>query len=303
MQHKTSDWIILIVLVIIWGSAFMFTKLALANFPPTTFVAFRLIMGAIILLIVLFFQRRAYQSITPREYFIFTIMAILGNALPFFSISWGQQYVDSSLAGILMAVMPLATLFLSHFFLPDERLNSRRLFGFLLGFAGVVILLNPKALLTLDMGNALKAELAILFGAFCYAINTIIARKKAHNDDLLTSAYVLTIASVFMLPISINIEDPWINLPITPLALFSLLFMGVLATALATVFYFRLIRSAGPAFLSQINYLIPVWAMLVGAIFMGETIHLSAVFALVLLLTGLTLANTNRETCNKETIR
>ncbi len=292
MQHKASDWIILIILVAIWGSAFMFTKLALANFPPTTFVAFRLIAGAIILLIVLFFQKRAYHSITPREYFIFTIMAIIGNALPFFSISWGQQYVDSGLAGILIAVMPLATLFLAHFFLPDERLNSRKIFGFLLGFAGIVVLLDPKALLSFNMSNSIKAELAILFGALCYAINTIIARKYAHSNDLLTSAYVLSIASVFMLPISITIEDPWISFPVTPLALFSLLFMGVLATALATVFYFRLIRSAGPAFLSQINYLIPVWAILVGAIFMGETIHARAVFALVLLLTGLTLANT-----------
>ena len=292
MQHKASDWIILVILVVIWGSAFMFTKLALANFPPSTFVAFRLIAGAIILLVILFFQQQAYHSITPQEFFIFTIMAILGNALPFFSISWGQQYVDSSLAGILMAVMPLATLFLAHFFLPDERLNSRRLIGFLLGFAGIVVLLNPEALLNFNLGNSIKAELAILFGAFCYAVNTIIARKKAHSNDLLTSAYVLTIASVFMLPISITTEDPWINFPVTPLALFSLLFMGVLATALATVFYFRLIRSAGPAFLSQINYLIPVWAMLVGAIFMGETIHLRTVLALALLLTGLTLANT-----------
>lgn len=290
MKHQRQDWLYLFALVAIWGSAFMFTRIALNSFPPATLVALRIVMGALTLLLVLPFLKSSRHAISFRLLLFFLIMAIVGNSMPFYLISWGQQFVSSGLAGILMAIMPLATLFLAHFFLPNEPLTRRRLVGFLLGFMGIIVLLGPSALLEIKTtGITLYAQLAILGGALCYAAGTIIARLKPESDDILTSAAVLSVASILMLPVSILHENPWIK-PLSPASAFAMLFLGVIATAVATVIYFRLLRQAGATFLSQINYLIPVWALGMGVVFLNESIAWNNVLALVMILSGIALS-------------
>ena len=292
MKHGLKAWLHLLALVAIWGSAFMFTRIALESFPPATLVALRLCIGAIVLLAALPLIKGNHLKISRKLLGFFIAMAIIGNSTPFFLISWGQQHVSSGLAGILMAIMPLATLFMAHFFLPNEPLTRRRLAGFALGFAGVVILMGPDALLEIrTAGTTLLAQLAILAGALCYAAGTIIARLRPESDDLLTATAVLIIASLLMLPASLAIETPWIK-PVTTQAALALLFLGLLATAVATFVYFRLLRMAGATFLSQINYLIPLWALAAGAIFLDETVHWNSLVALVLILGGVALAQT-----------
>ena len=290
MKHQRQDWLYLFALVAIWGSAFMFTRIALASFPPATLVALRIVMGALTLLLVLPFLKSSRHEISFQLLLFFLIMAIVGNSMPFYLISWGQQYVSSGLAGVLMAIMPLATLFLAHFFLPNEPLSGRRLAGFVLGFMGIIVLLGPSALLEIKTtGITLIAQLAILGGALCYAAGTIIARLKPESDDILTSAAVLSVASILMLPTSLLYESPWIR-TVTPAAAFAMLFLGVIATALATVIYFRLLRQAGATFLSQINYLIPLWALGMGVVFLNESIAWNSVLALIMILSGIALS-------------
>ena len=268
----------------------MFTRIALDSFPPMTLAASRIAIGAATLSLVFPLLKITRSVITPRLLLFFLLMAIVGNSAPFYLISWGQQFVSSGLAGILMAIMPLATLFLAHFFLPNEPLTKRRLLGFALGFAGIIVLMGPGALTEVrTAGITFYAQLAILGGALCYAVGTIIARLKPESDDVMTALAVLIVATIIMLPASLLLETPWVK-PVSPSTALALLFLGIIATAIATVIYFRLLRRAGATFLSQINYLIPLWALGMGVIFLDETITWNSVLALILILGGIALS-------------
>lgn len=290
MKPQPLDWLYLFLLVAIWGSAFMFTRIALDSFPPMTLAASRIAIGAITLSLVFPLLKITRSALTPRLLLFFLLMAIVGNSAPFYLIGWGQQFVSSGLAGILMAIMPLATLFLAHFFLPNEPLTKRRLFGFALGFAGIIVLMGPDALMEVQAaGITFYAQLAILAGALCYAVGTIIARLKPESDDVMTALAVLIVATIIMLPASLILETPWVKPVSLPTAV-ALLFLGIIATAIATVIYFRLLRRAGATFLSQINYLIPLWALGMGVIFLDETIAWNSILALILILGGIAVS-------------
>jgi len=197
-------------------------------------------------------------------------MAVMGNCLPFWLISWGQQGIDSGVAGILMAVMPLTTLVLAHILVEGERLAIARAAGFATGFAGIVVLVGPKAVLEVTgAGSDLLPELSVLAGALCYAVATIIARRRPDSDALVAATGVAIAASLIMAPVAmVNLSPAMSRIPAESLA--SIAILGVVSTALATVVYFKLIALAGPSFLSLINYLIPLWAVLIGMIALSE---------------------------------
>ncbi len=293
MRHNTKDWLLLLTLVVMWGSAFLLNQIALGSFPPTTLAAFRLIIGAIVLIIAMWWYDISWRSnLKLLGYFL--AMAVIGNALPYFLIAWGQQYVSSGLAGILMAVMPLATLFLAHFFIPNEPLNNHRVVGFLFGFTGIIILMGPQTLLEIsNVGTTLLAQLAILGGALCYALGTIIARLRPESDDLLTATMVLILAGLITLPTSLLIESPWIK-PTSIAAISAIALLGLIATGLATVVYFKLLRSAGATFLAQMNYLIPVWALAAGVVFLNEQVTPKTALALSVILFGIGISQSRR---------
>jgi len=287
--HPLSDWLLLLALVALWGSSFALIKLALATLPPLTVVAGRLVIAAVVLIGWVYASGRRLK-LSARLWLFLIAMAVTGNCLPFFLISWGQQFIDSALAGILMAVMPLVTLALAHFLVADEHIDPAKIFGFVLGFAGIVTLLGPESLRAWQGSDLpLLAELAVLGGAFCYAVNTIVARRRPASDALQAAAGVALAASVLMTPLAVISERPWTLAP-AGTSLLALGVLGVFSTAVATVLYFRLITSAGPTFLAMINYLIPLWAVMTGALFLGEQPGWNALGALVLILTGIALA-------------
>ena len=176
-MHKVLvDWVLLLALVAMWGSSFMFNKRGLETVTPLALVAARLAVGALVLLIVVHARGMRLPQIGP-VWAAYTAMGFVGNALPFFLITWGQQAIDSALAGILIAAMPLATLLLAHFIIAGEHLTQRRAAGFLVGFAGILVLMGP-AVATRSRGSTLQvvSELAVLGGALCYSTNSILAR-------------------------------------------------------------------------------------------------------------------------------
>ena len=288
-RPKLSDWLALMALVVMWGSAFLFTKMALASFSPSFIVAGRLSIGALVLVgLVLLTKQRPPQL--SRVWVFFVALAVMGNALPFTLITWGQQRIDSSLAGILMAVMPLIVLALARLFIPEERFTRGRIVGFLLGFLGVLILLGPDAVASsTDTGRELTAQLAVLGGAVCYSISVIIARVKPPTDPRITAATVTFIGALLVMPTAL--PDAAITEHVSDTALLALLALGVLSTALASVVYFRLITTGGPVFVSLINYLIPVWAMLAGTIFLNEALPTRFIAALALILCGIWISH------------
>jgi drug/metabolite transporter (DMT)-like permease len=284
-----GHWLLLLALVAMWGSAFLLTKVAVSALPPEAVVAGRLVIAAAGLSGLLLVMGRRLPG-ARRLWLFFLAMAVLGNALPFWLIAWGQQRIDSGLAGILMAVMPLTTLVLAHFFVAGERLNRARSAGFVLGFLGIVVLMGPEALLELRSGGtALLSELAVLGGAVCYAVNTIVARRRPDSDPLSAAAGVMLLACAIMVPLALA-GEPLAVADIPAAAALAVAVLGVVSTALATVVYFRLVSAAGPTFVSLINYLIPLWALLGGMVFLGERPEWTALAALALILSGIALS-------------
>lgn len=274
----------LFTLVVTWGSAFSLTKIALASMPPLIMVAGRLVIAAIVLLTV-----NAYQGhslwLPWRRWGFFIVLSVIGTCVPFFLITWGQLAVDSALAGILMAVIPLLTLLLAHIAHQSERITFYKLAGFVTGFGGIVLLIGPEALRNLG-GVAFIAQLAILGGAACFAINVVITPFNRVSNTMLTTTAIVLISAMIMLPLAMLLHNP-ASLNLTPESIIAVLVLGVLGTALPELLFYRLVASAGPTFYALINYLIPVWALMMGALFLGERPEWNAYAALALILAGI----------------
>jgi drug/metabolite transporter (DMT)-like permease len=290
-QRHWRDWGMLLMLTVMWGSAFLLTKVAVTAMPPTWVVSGRLLIGAVVLVLLLvLLQRRPPRG--RRAWTFFVLIAIVGNAMPFFLISWGQQAIDSGQAGVLMAIMPLVTMILAHFFLPDEPLSKSRVAGFAMGFGGIVVLMGPGSLLALGtFDETLLAKLAVLGGAFCYAVSAILSRLRPDGDAVVTAAVTTTVAALITLPWYVGGPDRAVTLgQVEPTAWLALVLLGLFSTALAAVVYFRLVKQAGPSFVALLNYLIPLWAVAVGAMFLGEALYPAQLIALTLVLAGVFLS-------------
>ncbi len=289
-RREPLDWLGLVALIIMFGSAFMFIRLAVQELSPVVVTAARIVIAAVVLLVLAAIRKESFGFLRSAWPLIIAL-AVFGNCLPFYLISWGQQTVDSSTAGILMAVMPLATIVLAHFFIPGEKLNVLQVFGFLSGFAGVLVLLGPAAIA--EFGNSAHVSLsmlAILGGALCYAVNTILAKHLPDGESLLAvSASVLVASSLIMLPAWLAAGDGG-TLRLASVGFLSVVLLGIFPTALATLIYFAIIARTGPSFLSQINYLVPVWAVLMGTVFLEEPFSIHAFFALAIILAGIAVA-------------
>jgi drug/metabolite transporter (DMT)-like permease len=295
LRQGPVEWGLLLSLVVLWGSSFLLVRVSLDAFTPVAVTAGRLLIGAGVLVLVLLVMGRR-PPWTLRAWWFFLVMALVGNALPFFLIAWGQREIPSGLTGILMAVMPLITLLLAHFLVAGERLTPRRLAGFALGFLGVLVLTGPEARAALVGREAsFVAQLAVLGAAVCYGVAAIIARRGPVLHPVVTAGAVLSIAGIvvggFLLAAGLREgEAAAAHSPIGLAPGISLLALGALSTALATVVYFSLVARAGPTFLSLINYLIPVWAVVLGALALGERLPTRAFAALGLILAGVVLA-------------
>jgi len=298
LRQGPAEWALLFTLVVLWGSSFMLVRVSLDAFTPLAVTAGRLLIGAGVLGLVLVAMRRRVSQ-QPRHWLFFLAMALLGNAAPFFLIAWGQVAIPSGLTGILMAVMPLAVLLMAHFLVAGERLTRRRLAGFALGFLGVVVLTGPDARAALVGREAsFISQLAVLGAALCYGVAAIVARRGPVLHPVVVAAPVLAIAGTLVGALllaagagaggdsgAVAVHDP-----VGAWSAAAMLALGALSTGLATVVYFTLIARAGPTFLSLINYLIPVWAVVLGAVALDERLPPRAFVALALILAGLVLA-------------
>lgn len=292
-RHTWADWVMLLSLTLIWGSSFLLTKVAVSGLAPDLVVAGRLLVAVLVLLPLAFvFASRPQAGL--RLWIFYVFIALLGNLLPFSLIAWGQTGIDSGLAGILMAVMPLATLALAHFFIAGEQMTRMRAAGFFLGFAGVLVLMGPEALDDLANGEGrLMHMLAVLGGALSYGVSSILARLRPRSDALFSAAATVSIATSMMLGVlwvTQGTEMAGMSAPLSPPSLshwIAVVLLGVLSTGLATIIYFRLVESAGPSFVSQLNYLIPLWAVFIGVLFLGEEPALNHLYALAIILAGI----------------
>lgn len=290
LQKRSSrHWAMLAFLVAVWGVNFALIKVATQTISPPWVATLRMALGAAVVLGVML-ARGERLPLDRRSWLWYAWFGIVGTAIPFQIITWGTSKIDSGLAGIMMAGVPLFTIVLAPFFLPDERLTTAKTLGFMAGFVGVAVLIGPTALATMaGSGVELLAQLAIVTGSLCFALFNVTGRLAPPGSALARAAGALLAAALVSGPYTL-ITDPYgiLNPSLTSAA--AMAFLGVMSTGLMTVVLFRLLVDAGAGFTSMASYLVPMTAAGIGIVFLGEDLGASAFIGLVLVLSGLWIA-------------
>ena len=290
MNLVKSNWFLLILLSAIWGGAFTLNKMALDTFTPEVIVAGRLISGSVFLVALIYFlYKRFSMNLAQVNYYLF--MSLVGIVIPFIAIITGQKNIDSAMAGILMATMPISTILLSHLFLDDEKMNKQKFIGFIISFLGVFILIYRDDLfIDNSISETFESQLLVILGATLYAFAAIYGKKYKITDPLSASTGTILFATFFMTIYLIFIDQSkpsYSNLLLD----MNILLLGVLCTAIATVIYFQILQSEGASFISMMNFLIPLWAILFGIIILNDQFSWNYILGLLVILFGIKLAN------------
>ena len=281
-----GEWTALVALSVLWGGAFFFTGVAVRELPPLTIVTSRAILAALALgLIVRATGRRLARGWDVWS--AFAIMGLLSVVVPFGLITWGQTRIPSGLAAILVATSPLATVVVAHLLTADEKMTGNRLLGVAVGFAGVALMIGPRALGRFD-GDVL-GQLAVLGAAISYAFAAVFGRRfrRMGIGPLETTAGQLTTAAGILLPMALLVESPW-TLPMPEAAtLAAVVGAALLSTALAYVVYFRILAAAGATNVVLVAFLIPVSAILLGTLVLGERLEVEHFAGMACIAAGL----------------
>ncbi len=296
-KKHVVNWLFLITLGFIWGGSFLSVELALTNFKPLTIVLLRVLLAAIILVMISIIFRLKfpnYRNKTDRKILLHCFgMGLFTNALPFSLLTWGQQLVTSSFAGLTMALVPLTILPLSFIFI-GEKVTKIKIFGFVLGFFGVLFLIGIENIFYQKINNffLILSKLACISSTFCYAFGAIITRLCPPVHPIIFASCGLIFASIILLPFVILIEGiPNFSFSIP---LLSLLYLAIFPTAFATILLTIIIRNAGLQFLSLVNYQVPLWASILGTTILNETLPKDFIVALILIMIGLFLSQYNK---------
>ena len=286
------EWALLAVLAILWGSSFMMAEIALRHIPPFTLVLMRVSAAATLLCLTLRGRGTNLNFIWRRRR-CYIVMALLGSALPFAGFSWGQQYIDSSLAGMLNSTTPLFAIVFA-WMTAEEPVRWRRLAGLVLGAIGVGILLNPSAD---DTDMMIWGSLAALAASASYAVMAIYARRRATAFAPMENACgQLTWSAILLLPVSFIVEAPWQLSWLPAQAVVAAMGMAFFSTYCAFLLYFYLLRKIGAVNVTQVAFMIPLVAVVLGAGLLGESLGMIFFVGAGLVLLGLLVANRRAKT-------
>ena len=284
-QPTRTDYIVLFALGALWGSSFGAIKIALHGVTPLTVMSVRILLaGAALLLLILVRKTPLPRGI--QNWIKIGWMALFGTLIPFFLVPWGQLQIDSSLAAILMAVNPLFALTLGHFFSDHESFTLRQLLAMLVGFSGILLVFGENAISSIN-GN-IWAQLAVIGAGFCYTISGVIVPsvRGASADSVSSSIFICS--SVIVFPLWMILEQPW-SLHFETESLLALTHLGLVSTGMAFLMRYYIILRAGAVFLSYVAFIIPMFGILFGILFLGETISVNTMGAVVLILSGVFL--------------
>lgn len=275
---------------LIWGATFPVIELALGGITPFWLASVRIVLATLLTLGVWRLRGTSlFQNpLKTSDWINLLMVGALSSALPFMLISWGQQYVTAGFTGVSMASVALMVLPLAHYFIPGEQLTPRKVVGFFIGFAGVIVLIGGDAFLS--TGNAMEAsgQLAVLAAAGCYAISSVFMRRLPAVDPIGLSGVLLAIGAVIVVPAAFFVEGA--PKPVDLETGFWLLILGLIPTAGANFLRVQVIRTAGPTFMSLTNYMVPLWAVFLGWLFLAEPLPSRLLYALVLILAGVGLS-------------
>ena len=280
-------WAMIATLGFVWGSTFLLTELAIDEMTPLWLATSRICFGSVLLMVV--WGARGFKLFADETaWFSLTFVAIFSSVAPFFLIAWGQQYVTSGFAGISMAAIALLVLPLAHFFLPDEKMNLRRVLGFIVGFVGVAFLMGGDIFASSGAELETWGRISVLGATVCYSVCSIVLRKMPAADPIGLSTILLVIGAVVILPIAFIVDGP--PPMVSQQTMIVITVLGLISTAAANLLRVLVIREAGSTFMSLVNYQVPVWSVIMGALILGEPLPATMLLALLLILSGLAVS-------------
>ncbi len=275
----------LLLLGAIWGSAFIFIAIALDDFGPVSIAAWRVSLGAAVLLVIALAIRQPF----PRglgNWRTIVIVGCLNSAVPFFLISWGQQFISSAETALLLATGTFTSLIVSHFTSHDERINPLRALGVAIGFIGVFTLVVWD-LLVADAGH-LAGQLAVMAAGSSYALSSVLSRRLTHLPMISMSAATMSSAALYMLPLAFLLEDP-LPQAAARSSLLALLYLGVAATAFGMTLRFFIVRANGAVFMSMVGYLVPLFGVIWSGLYFADALEPQTLVSLGLILLGIAI--------------
>ena len=289
-EANSFDLLLLVILAIIWGSAFFNIKIATYSYEPFTLALVRVMFASAPLILLCKFKRIKIEAFS-KNWKLYALIGLCNISIPFVLIAIGTSMINSYLAAILMSTTPLSGSILAHFFLKDEKLSVPKSLGVLIGFSGIVLLFFDKVIINSD--NYLYALITILGSTF-YCIGGLLTLKlkDKKNENVTTSTTLWSV--IFLLPFSLIIETPW-NASPTLASTISLLYLGVVATGFAWLIRFRILTVNGLVFQTQVAYLIPIFGIIFGYFLMGEIITWRVLLSLVIILSGIYIFKKNNK--------
>ena len=279
---KTSDYFILVLLSLIWASAFFNIKIATYSYGPITIAFLRIFFGMIPVLLLCFYKKIKIE-VFSKDWKWFAAIGIINLVIPFFLIAYGVQKVQSNLAAILMSTTPISATILAHLFIDKEKINLVKILGIILGFLGIVYLFSENLLIN---DENLFSALMILVGSTFYVIGGILTLKISHKKNENVTASILIWGTIFVCPISLIIEQPWKLNPSLESTL-SLIYLGVFPTGIAWLLRFMILKRNGLVFQSQVAYLIPIFGVILGYLFLNELVTSKILISLFIVILGI----------------
>ena len=281
-EPKIIDYVLLTILALIWSSAFFNIKIATYSYGPVTIAFLRTFFGAIPVVGLCLFKKIKIEAFS-KDWYWFAAIGMINLVIPFFLIAYGVQKVQSNLAAILMASTPLSATILAHFFTDNEKINYTKIFGVLVGFSGIIFLFSDNILI--NESNFLSA-LIIFFASTFYVIGGLLTLKISNKKNENVTASILIWATIFLIPITAFIEKPW-NLNPSTDSTISIIYLGIVATGLAWLLRFRILKNNGLVFQAQVAYLIPIFGIILSYIFLKEIITPKVLVAAVAIIIGI----------------
>lgn len=288
---NVKQWLAFLALTCMWGASFLWIKLAVQEVGPLTVVTLRLLMGLIALLVFLAIRKPGVPR-GRRLWGVLLLQGLLSTAIPWILITWAEQYIDSALATVLNATVPLFTIVVAHIFLSDDRMTVKRVVGLLIGFAGVVVLVHQDLIASWKAAGGVKnlvlmGQGAMLLSSAFYGVSNVYARVKLRGVAPIVQAfYTMLLADAVMWIVTPAIERPF-TLPAEPLTWVAIVWLGVLGAGVCYVIFYHLLHSIGPTRVAMVTYTIPVVGVTLGVVLLKEKLDWSLVTGTILIVSGI----------------
>ena len=281
-QPKLFDYLLLVLLALIWASAFFNIKIATYSFGPVTIAFLRVFFGAIPVLLLCYYKNIKIEAFS-KDWHWFAMIGFINLVAPFFLIAYGVKSVQSNLAAILMSTTPLSSTILGHFYTKNEKFNFIKTFGILIGFSGILYLFSDNLLI--DNNNFFSA-LLILLGSTCYVVGGVLTLKISQKKNENVTGSILIWAVIILIPLVSFIEQPW-NINPRLDSTISVIYLGLVSTGIAWLLRFRILVNNGLIFQSQVSYLIPIFGTILSYIFLKELITIKVLVSLIAVCVGI----------------